>query len=76
MCRGGSKRAAITDRPMRPDGRTGVGALVKTKTRQPVQVPDLRAAPAYADRNPLVVTGVELGGIRTLLSVPTSGAED
>ena len=32
-----------------------VGALVKTKTRQPVQVPDLRAAPAYG----------------TLLSAPT-----
>jgi GAF domain-containing protein/anti-sigma regulatory factor (Ser/Thr protein kinase) len=39
-------------------------------TRQPVQVADLRASPAYLDRDPLLVAGVDVGGIRTLVTVP------
>jgi GAF domain-containing protein len=39
-------------------------------TRQPVQVADLRASPAYLDRDPLLVASVEVGGIRTLITVP------
>ena len=35
-----------------------------------VHIADLKAEPAYAARDPLVVTGVELAGIRTLLAVP------
>jgi len=41
-----------------------------TKTRQPIQVSDMRADPSYLDRDPLAVAGIELGGIRTLLVVP------
>jgi adenylate cyclase len=35
-----------------------------------VHIADLKAEAAYATRDPLVVTGVELAGIRTLLAVP------
>ena len=44
------------------------GHMVKTK--EVVHVADLSADPRYAEREPEVVTGVELGGIRTLLIVP------
>ena len=44
------------------------GRMVRTK--QVVHVADLSADQMYADREPEVVTGVELGGIRTLLIVP------
>jgi GAF domain-containing protein len=40
------------------------------QTRQPVQVADLRETRAYLDHEPLVVAGVEVAGIRTLISVP------
>ena len=39
-------------------------------TKQPVQVVDLAAEPAYEERDPVVVSGVELGGVRSLLVVP------
>src|SRR5262245_32453439 len=54
--------------PIRPGPGTGLGRLAET--RQVVHIADLKAEPAYAARDPLVVTGVELAGIRTLLSVP------
>ena len=40
------------------------------RTKEVVHVADLLADPRYAEREPEVVTGVELGGIRTLLIVP------
>jgi GAF domain-containing protein/anti-sigma regulatory factor (Ser/Thr protein kinase) len=40
------------------------------RTRQAVHVADLRVSQAYLDRDPPVVAGVELGGIRTLVAVP------
>ena len=40
------------------------------RTRQPVQVPDMRESRAYLDGEPLPVAAVEVAGIRTLLSVP------
>jgi GAF domain-containing protein len=40
------------------------------ETRQPVQVPDMRVDPAYLSGDPLPVSGVEVGGIRTLALVP------
>jgi GAF domain-containing protein len=40
------------------------------RTRQTVQTADLRAEQAYLDGEPLAVSAVELGGIRTLLAVP------
>src|SRR6266536_929920 len=52
--------------------RRGAAAPITraTKIRQPVHVADLRAEQPYLDRDPFVVTAVELGGIRTLLQVP------
>ena len=35
-----------------------------------VHVADMRAEKAYADRDPYIVAGVELGGVRTVLMVP------
>ena len=35
-----------------------------------VHIADLRAEKAYADRDPCIVAGVELGGVRTVLMVP------
>jgi len=54
--------------PIRPSPGSGLGRVAET--RKVVQIADLRAEPAYAARDPLVVTGVELAGIRTLLAVP------
>ncbi len=51
-------------------GRTTDIPLAAPETRQPVQVADLRAQQAYLDRDPFVVAGVEVGGIRTLVNVP------
>ena len=50
------------------------GRMVRTK--EVVHVADLLADPMYADREPEVVTGVELGGIRTLLIVPMLKEKD
>src|SRR6516162_5713831 len=40
------------------------------RTRQPVQVADMRESRAYRDGEPLPVAAVEVAGIRTLLAVP------
>src|SRR6266702_2151135 len=40
------------------------------RTRQTVHVADMRAEQSYLDRDPLPVAGVELAGIRTLVTVP------
>ena len=53
---------------IRPGPDTGLGRLVRTK--QVVQISDLKAEPGYIARDPFFVGGVELGGIRTLLAVP------
>ena len=50
------------------------GRMVRTK--EVVHVADLSADPRYAEREPEVVTGVELGGIRTLLIVPMLKEKD
>ena len=50
------------------------GRMVRTK--EVVHVADVLADPAYAEREPEVVTGVELGGIRTLLIVPMLKEKD
>jgi len=44
-------------------------ALV-SKTRKPVQIPDMSKDPSYLARDPLPVSAVEVAGIRTLLVVP------
>jgi GAF domain-containing protein len=47
---------------------TGLARIVATK--QVAHIDDIRNLEAYASRDPFVVTGVEAGGIRTLLIVP------
>jgi GAF domain-containing protein len=52
----------------RPSPEVALARAVRT--RQTVQIADVRASQAYLDRDPMVVAGVELGGVRTLLVVP------
>ena len=54
--------------PMRPGPNTGLGQLASTK--QIFHIPDIKADPAYIDRDPLRVATVELAGARTFLGVP------
>ena len=49
-------------------GATPSGRMIANKTV--VHIADLRAEKGYADRDPWIVEGVELGGVRTLLAVP------
>ena len=54
--------------PFRPSPKTPTGRMIANKTV--VHTADLRGEKAYADRDPWIVAGVELGGVRTLLAVP------
>jgi GAF domain-containing protein len=54
--------------PFCPGPETPTGRMVATKTV--THVADLAAERAYSERDPVFVEGVEVGGIRTLLSVP------
>src|SRR5262249_38917680 len=54
--------------PFTPAPDASTGKVVATK--QAVQIADLAATKSYSDRNPLVVAAVEIGGVRTSLSVP------
>ena len=53
---------------IRPGPSTTLGQL--SRTRQVVHFPDLMAEQAYLERDPFAVAGVELAGVRTLISVP------
>jgi GAF domain-containing protein len=52
----------------RPGPETVVSRIATTK--QLVHITDLAASQGYAERDPVVVTAVELGGVRTMLGVP------
>ena len=54
--------------PHHPSPGSGLARIVKT--RRTVHIADLKEEDGYLKRDPLVVTGVELGGIRSLLLVP------
>jgi GAF domain-containing protein len=54
--------------PPRPGPTTALGRLLESK--QPVHIRDVAAEPAYAERVPLRVAAVELGGVRTYVAVP------
>ncbi len=54
--------------PIRPGPNTGLARLARTK--QVAHIPDLKADPAYAAREPLRVTTVDHAGARPLLAVP------
>jgi GAF domain-containing protein len=60
--------ADIVRRSTRPGPQTVVGRIAST--RQMVQVADLAASRGYAERDPLVVAAVEIGGVRSILGVP------
>src|SRR6516225_10192193 len=51
-----------------PGPETVVARVARTK--QIVHIADLAASRGYAQRDPLVVKAVEVGGVRTLLGVP------
>jgi len=52
----------------RPPPGTGLAQIVATK--RTVHDPDITLDKGYVDRNPIVVAAVELGGFRTVLTVP------
>jgi GAF domain-containing protein/HAMP domain-containing protein len=54
--------------PFRPPPASPTARMIETKSV--TEVADLAAEQAYAERDPVFVEGVEIGGIRTLLSVP------
>jgi GAF domain-containing protein len=57
--------------PRRPFAVSGTSVTARmARTKAVIHVEDLAVDPAYADRNPTTVVGVELGGIRTYLAVP------
>src|SRR5262249_26055785 len=53
---------------IQPGPRTGLGRVLQTK--QATQIEDVTAHPGYSERDPMRVSAVELGGVRTLLVVP------
>ena len=52
----------------RPHPKSGLGQVISSK--QVAYIPDLRTSPAYLERNPVVVSFVEVAGVRTLTVVP------
>ncbi|HKN10714.1 MAG TPA: GAF domain-containing protein, partial [Pseudomonadota bacterium] len=54
--------------PVRPGPRAALSRMLRTK--QVVHIPDMAAEQTYIERDPLIVTAVELGGFRTFLCVP------
>ena len=54
--------------PICPAPSTGLGRLARS--RQVAHIPDLKADPAYAEREPLRVITVEQAGARSFLAVP------
>jgi len=53
---------------VRPSPLTAVGRVASSK--QAVHIIDLQAYSGYRERDPMLVAGVELAGIRTLIAVP------
>ena len=58
----------VGSQTVRPGPKTPTGRMIANK--KVVHIADLRAEKAYADRDPWIVAGVELGGVRTVLMVP------
>jgi GAF domain-containing protein len=53
---------------IRPSPVTAVGRVASSK--KPIHIVDLQAYSGYRERDPMLVAGVELAGIRTLIAVP------
>ena len=58
----------LRERSWRPHPRSGLAEVMRTK--QPVQINDLRTSPAYLEGESIVRTTVDLGGARTLILMP------
>ena len=58
----------VSHGPLRTGPETILGQVLSRN--QAVQIPDLGATRGYAERSPLMVAAVELGGVRTYLAVP------
>jgi len=58
----------VRHEPIKASPNTGIGRIAQT--RKIVHIADLKAEPAYIDRDPLRVATVEGAGARTFLSVP------
>src|SRR5262249_43802045 len=58
----------MKNRALKPGPQTPLGRLMIT--RQIVHVPDLSKDQSYLERNPLIVSAVEHGGVRSVLIVP------
>jgi GAF domain-containing protein/nitrogen-specific signal transduction histidine kinase len=54
--------------PPRPDPRNALGRALQA--RLPIHIADVKAEPAYAEREPSRVATVEIAGARTFLAVP------
>ena len=54
--------------PLRPEPASALGIVATT--RQVAQIPDITAHRLYKERDPVLVAGAELGGIRTIVAVP------
>src|SRR6516165_8193362 len=50
--------------------RTDIPLARATRSRKTVHTPDMRNEPAYLDGDPLAVSAADIGGIRTLVTVP------
>ena len=59
---------ALTRSPWRPHPKNIIGRMLTTK--KITHIADAAASEAYAERHPATVAAVELGGIRSVLTVP------
>ena len=68
----GAPPAYVEERQRNPVMRAGPGTGVAraAQTRQAVHIADVRAEPAYAERDPMRLATADLAGARTLLAVP------
>jgi PAS domain S-box-containing protein len=57
-----------SNRLIQPHPESALGKSIRTK--QVVQIDDLRTSPAYLERSPSIVAIADLGGARTLVAVP------
>jgi two-component system, NtrC family, sensor kinase len=61
-------------RAFRPHLKSGIGRVIRSK--QVIQVADIRRSPAYLDGDPAAVALAEVAGARTLIVVPMLGGVD
>src|SRR5262249_31274064 len=54
--------------PIRPGPNSAISRMLRTK--QVVHIADTTTDQAYIDRDPLMISAVELGGFRSMISVP------